>query len=158
MRDGPEESTDNIARPHLPLTNGESSGEPSTALLSVLTLAAGGLIANLYYAQPLVAAIGPAVGISRDLAGSIVSMTQVGYGIGLFFIVSLADLVENKRLVLTTLSLTTLGLVGAATASGPRASSPPRWSSACVRRAPRCCCPSWPTSSRRRGAAGSSAR
>ncbi len=91
---------------------------PSSALVAVLTVATGALIANLYYAQPLVAAIGPAVGISRDLAGSIVSMTQIGYGIGLFFIVSLADLVENKRLVLVTMSLTVLGLVGAATATG----------------------------------------
>ncbi len=91
---------------------------PSSSLVVVLTVAAGALIANLYYAQPLVAAIGPAVGISRDLAGSIVSMTQIGYGIGLFFIVSLADLVENKRLVLVTMALTTLGLVGAATSTG----------------------------------------
>ena len=90
---------------------------PSSALVAVLTLASGALIANLYYAQPLVAAIGPAVGISRDLAGSIVSITQIGYGIGLFFIVSLADLVENKRLVLVTLGLTVLGLIGAATAT-----------------------------------------
>lgn len=99
----------------------DDAAGPSAALVSVLTLAAGALIANLYYAQPLVAAIGPAVGISRDLAGSIVSMTQVGYGIGLFFIVSLADLVENKRLVLVTMALTTLGLIGAATASGATA-------------------------------------
>ncbi len=96
----------------------EDTGGPSAALLGILTLAAGALVANLYYAQPLIAQIGPAIGISRDLAGSIVSMTQIGYGIGLFFLVSLADLVENKRLVLVTLSLTTIGLVGAATASG----------------------------------------
>ena len=110
---------DDVAGRGSPVPEADGTAGPSPALISVLTLAAGALIANLYYAQPLVAAIGPAVGISRDLAGSIVSMTQVGYGIGLFFIVSLADLVENKRLVLTTLSLTTLGLVGAATANGP---------------------------------------
>lgn len=96
----------------------DDAAGPSSRLVAVLTLAAGALIANLYYAQPLVAAIGPSVGISRDLAGSIVSITQVGYGIGLFFIVSLADCVENKRLVLVTLGLTVLGLVGAATATG----------------------------------------
>ena len=96
----------------------EDTAGPSSTLVAVLTLAAGALVANLYYAQPLVAAIGPAVGISRDVAGSIVSMTQIGYGIGLFFIVSLADLVENKRLVLVTIGLTTLGLLGAAAATG----------------------------------------
>jgi predicted MFS family arabinose efflux permease len=97
---------------------GREPGEPSAILLGVLTLAAGALIANLYYAQPLVAEIGPAIGVSPDFAGSIVSLTQIGYGIGLFFLVSLADIVENKRLVLVTVGLTAAGLVGAATASG----------------------------------------
>jgi predicted MFS family arabinose efflux permease len=72
------------------------------------------LVANLYYAQPLIGLIAPEIGISPVLAGSITSITQIGYGIGLFLIVSLADLVENKRLVLTTLACTTVGLVGAA--------------------------------------------
>ncbi len=94
----------------------ESRG-PSVVLLTVLAVATGLLIANLYYAQPLVGSIGPDIGVSRDLAGSIVSLCQIGYGIGLFLIVPLADLLENKRLVLGTLVLTTLGLVGAALAA-----------------------------------------
>ncbi len=84
--------------------------DPSAALLSVLAFATGALIANLYYAQPLIAAIGPAIGVGADVAGAIVGVTQIGYGIGLFLIVSLADLVENKRLVLSTLVLTALAL------------------------------------------------
>ena len=31
-------------------------------------------------------------------------MTQIGYGVGLFFIVPLGDLVENRRLVLSVMS------------------------------------------------------
>lgn len=108
----------NASRPRPTSAIDQGPGEPSAALLGVLTLAAGALIANLYYAQPLVAEIGPAIGVSSDFAGSIVSMTQIGYGIGLFFLVSLADIVENKRLVLVTVGLTMVGLVGAATASG----------------------------------------
>ncbi|HEY1720261.1 MAG TPA: MFS transporter [Magnetospirillaceae bacterium] len=87
---------------------------PSVALLTTMAVAAGALVANLYYAQPLIASIAPDIAISKDLAGSIVSITQIGYGIGLLFLVSLADLVENKRLVLVTLAVTALGLVGAA--------------------------------------------
>ena len=79
---------------------------PSALLLGVITLACAALVANLYYAQPLIAAIAPALGIQRDLAGSVVSVTQVGYGIGLFFLVSLADLVENRRLVIVALTVT----------------------------------------------------
>lgn len=96
-----------------PITATEDHG-PSTALISVIAVATGSLVANLYYAQPLVASIGPEIGISPDLAGSIVSITQIGYGLGLFLLVSLADLIENKLLVLVTLTCTIFGLVGAA--------------------------------------------
>jgi predicted MFS family arabinose efflux permease len=34
------------------------------------------------------------------MAGSVTSVTQVGYGVGLFLLVSLADLIEHRRLVL----------------------------------------------------------
>lgn len=86
----------------------------STPLLIVVAIATGAFVANLYYAQPLIAAIAPEIGVSPDLAGAIVSVTQIGYGVGLFFLVSLADLVENKTLVLSTLAALTLGLVGLA--------------------------------------------
>lgn len=89
---------------------------PSSALVTTLAVAAGALVANLYYAQPLVASIAPEIGVGPDLAGSLVSVTQIGYGLGLFLLVSLADLVENRTLVLTTLAFTALGLLGAATA------------------------------------------
>ncbi|WP_377298072.1 MFS transporter [Rhizobium sp. SGZ-381] len=84
---------------------------PSAALISVIGLAAGSLVANIYYAQPLVSEIAADLGINADLAGALTSVTQIGYGVGLFFLVSLADLVENKRLVLITLTITMLGLV-----------------------------------------------
>ncbi len=90
---------------------------PSTALITTIALAAGALVANIYYAQPLVAEIAADLGINADLAGTITSTTQIGYGVGLFFLVSLADRVENKRLVLVTLTITMLGLIGIASAT-----------------------------------------
>jgi predicted MFS family arabinose efflux permease len=96
----------------------EDGEGPSALLLGVITLACAALVANLYYAQPLIAAIAPALGIPRDLAGSVVSVTQVGYGIGLFFLVSLADLVENRRLVIAALAVTVVALVVEAVARG----------------------------------------
>lgn len=89
-------------------------GEPSSALILVLAFATGALVANLYYAQPLIASIAPDLGLQPAMAGAVVSATQIGYGLGLFLIVSLADLVESRRLTLVTLGLTTVGLVGAA--------------------------------------------
>ena len=90
---------------------------PSAVLISILTIGVGGLVANLYYAQPLVASIAPALGITPDIAGSIVSVTQIGYGVGLFFLVPIADLMENRRLVLTLWGLTILGLLGVGTSA-----------------------------------------
>lgn len=89
-------------------------GEPSAALILVLAFATGALVANLYYAQPLIAAIAPELGLKPALAGAVASAPQIGYGLGLFLIVSLADLVESRKLVLATVGLTTIGLVGAA--------------------------------------------
>jgi len=91
--------------------------EPSSWEITLFAFATGALVANLYYAQPLIAEIAPAIGVNPELAGSISAVTQVGYGLGLFFLVSLADLVENRRLVLITVGLTGLGLIGAATAT-----------------------------------------
>lgn len=89
-------------------------GEPSAALLFTVATAVGSLVANLYYAQPLISQIGPDLKVSPAFAGSIVSVTQIGYGLGLFFLVSLSDLVESRKLVLTTLTITVFSLIGMA--------------------------------------------
>ncbi|MCO5733256.1 MFS transporter [Rhizobium sp. SSA_523] len=96
---------------HRPAASAARTEGPSTALITTIALAAGSLVANIYYAQPLVAEIAADLGIDADLAGALTSTTQIGYGIGLFFLVSLADRVENKRLVLVTLTITLLGLI-----------------------------------------------
>jgi len=87
---------------------------PSRLLLAVIGIATGALAANLYYAQPLIAEIGPEIGIRPGLAGTLVSVTQIGYALGLFFLVSLADLVESRKLVLIAMGVTVLALAGAA--------------------------------------------
>jgi predicted MFS family arabinose efflux permease len=102
-----------VAEPIAPSSAAVAQG-PSSALLAVIAFATGGLVANLYYAQPLIGLIGPELGIRPDLAGAIVSITQIGYGVGLFLLVSLADLIENKRLVMIALAGTILALIGAA--------------------------------------------
>jgi predicted MFS family arabinose efflux permease len=79
-------------------------------------LACGVMVANLYYAQPLIALMGPSLHLSDSLGGLIVSVTQLGYGAGLFLIVSLADRVENRRLILTTQLCAAVALAAAAAA------------------------------------------
>ena len=81
----------------------------------VLLAAASGLIAaNIYYAQPLIGPISASLGLPSQAAGLIVTLMQVGYGAGLLLIAPLADLVENRRLVLASIALAAVGLLGAA--------------------------------------------
>ncbi len=84
----------------------------SPALTFVFALAAGALVANVYYAQALITVISPALGIPLHFAGAIVTVTQLGYAAGLIFLVSLADLIENRRLILLCVAGTVAGLIG----------------------------------------------
>jgi len=86
----------------------------SPALTFVFAFATGALIANIYYAQALVAVISPALGLHASLAGLIVTVTQLSFAAGLLFLVSLADLMENRRLILLCVAATIVGLCGAA--------------------------------------------
>jgi predicted MFS family arabinose efflux permease len=91
----------------------------SGTLVALFSLCAGVLVANLYYAQPTIELIGPAVGLSAQSASVIVSLTQIGYAIGLFFLVPLADLLENRRLLMISGVAAAASLVGAALSSQP---------------------------------------
>ena len=88
----------------------------SPALIAVFAVACGAMVANLYYAQALIGLIAPAIGLAPRMAGLTVTLTQLGYGSGLLLIVSLADLVENRRLALVMLSGVVVSLIGVATA------------------------------------------
>src|SRR5277367_6329944 len=85
----------------------------------LLAVSCGLIVANLYYAQPLIGPISSELGLSPQSAGLIVTMTQLGYGAGLLLIVPLGDLVENRRLVLGVTSLGALALLGAAYCTHP---------------------------------------
>jgi predicted MFS family arabinose efflux permease len=86
----------------------------SPALTFLLATACGLIVANLYYGQPLAGIIGAELGLSAGATGLIVTLTQIGYGVGLLFVVPLGDLVENRRLVVSSVSMAVLSLVAAA--------------------------------------------
>jgi predicted MFS family arabinose efflux permease len=89
----------------------------SRALLGVFAAACGLVVANIYYSQPLIGLIAPAVGLQPGLAGLIVALTQLGYGAGLLFLVPLSDVFENRDLVIRALAAVTLGLLAIALSS-----------------------------------------
>lgn len=90
-------------------------------LILLIAIACGLIVANLYYAQPLIGPISASLGLPPEQAGFIVTLTQIGYGLGLLFIVPLGDLIENKTLVLTVMAAGVLALLGAAFAVSPLA-------------------------------------
>ncbi|HWW06379.1 MFS transporter [Collimonas sp.] len=91
----------------------------SAWMILLLAFACGLIVANIYYAQPLAGPIGAALGLSPAATGLIVTLTQIGYGAGLLFIVPLGDLLETRRLVLTLIGLATLSLLAAALSTHP---------------------------------------
>jgi predicted MFS family arabinose efflux permease len=97
--------------------NTPRSSSISSGMVMLLAAAAGIIVANLYYAQPLVGPIGAALGLPPAAAGLIVTLTQIGYTLGLLFIVPLGDLVENRRLIVAGLLVTSAALLVAATAT-----------------------------------------
>ena len=91
-------------------------GRPIILLMAV---ACGVIVANLYYAQTLIDVIGPEIGMSASVAGLITTLTQLGYGLGLFLIVPVADLFENRRIVLGSILVTVIGCLAIAASQGP---------------------------------------
>lgn len=82
----------------------------SSSLVTLLAFCCGAIVANLYYAQPLIGLIAPDLGLSPKTASLIVSLTQAGYAVGLLLLVPLADIFENRRLVIATVLLACVGL------------------------------------------------
>ncbi|MFM0626854.1 MFS transporter [Paraburkholderia xenovorans] len=69
-----------------------------------MALACGLIAASSYLAQPLIVFIGPKVGLPLWGASLVITLSQAGYCFGLVLLAPLGDLLENRRLVLLTLT------------------------------------------------------
>ncbi len=81
-------------------------------LIFILAISCGSLAANIYYAQPIVQFIAKDLNISSDLSGLLTTLTQIGYGLGLFFIVPMADLFKSKKIIAILIGLSIISLIG----------------------------------------------
>lgn len=86
------------------------------ALIPLLAVACGLTVANLYYSQPLLDLIADAFGVTEGAATVVVTLTQIGYALGLLLLLPLGDLVENRKLTTRLLVGTAASLVLAALA------------------------------------------
>lgn len=69
-----------------------------------MAIGSGVAVANIYYIQPLLADMGRAFAVSPAAMGALVTLTQVGFAIGMLLLVPLGDIAERRRLILLTLS------------------------------------------------------
>ncbi|WP_202020422.1 MFS transporter [Mucilaginibacter mali] len=69
-------------------------------ILWIMTITTGFVVANIYYNQPLLDDIANSYHINSAKAGQVAVFTQIGYALGLLFIVPLGDMFERKKLML----------------------------------------------------------
>ncbi|MBX8468249.1 MULTISPECIES: MFS transporter [unclassified Pseudomonas] len=83
----------------------------------LFAIACGLAVGNVYYAQPLLDAMADAFGLSPGSIGIVMTLTQVGYGLGLLLLVPLGDLLNRRRLIVTQTLLSAAALLMIALAS-----------------------------------------
>jgi predicted MFS family arabinose efflux permease len=87
---------------------------PGRTLL--FAVAGGAAVGNLYWAQPLLDEIASSLGTSTAVAGLLVTLTQVGYALGILLVVPLGDVLDRRRLVPGVLVASAVALLFAAVA------------------------------------------
>jgi predicted MFS family arabinose efflux permease len=95
-----------------PSTSGEVLlTEPLTALFAA---SVGVVVTNLYAPQILIGLIGPSLGLAEASGGLVSMATLLGYAFGLFLLVPLADLLENRKLIVRMLGCAAISAIAAA--------------------------------------------
>ena len=90
----------------------------SNGLLCTLAVIAGVSVANLYYNQPLLDMLRQDLGTTTLAANHVALFSQLGYALGLLFIIPLADLFSRRRIVLVNFLLLAVSLAVAAVPEG----------------------------------------
>jgi predicted MFS family arabinose efflux permease len=106
------DSTDNL---YIEKAGGIKSLNPRIVL--ILAISCGITVANIYWAQPLLDSIAHTFGSNITTAGLIITLTQIGYVIGLVFLVPLGDILERRKLIVIVLLVASVSLISAAFSS-----------------------------------------
>jgi predicted MFS family arabinose efflux permease len=83
----------------------------SNRLVAVMAVATGAIVANLYYAQPLLHEVARTFDVGAAAAAVVITCTQIGYAAGLLLVVPLGDLYARRLLVVVVFCLAGLSLV-----------------------------------------------
>lgn len=90
----------------------------SGAVVLLFAIACGLSVANVYYAQPLLDAMAMTFSMDPATVGIVISLTQVGYGVGLLLLVPLGDLLNRRYLIVCQMLLSTCAVLLVALSSG----------------------------------------
>lgn len=80
------------------------------AIIPLMAVSAGVIVANIYYNQPILNEIGQALHVSESQIGKVSMLSQLGYGLGMFFLLPLGDKLNRKNLILLLCGLLILTL------------------------------------------------
>ncbi|PAF32917.1 MFS transporter [Paenibacillus sp. 7516] len=83
----------------------------------LFALCSGLSVASIYYAQPLLDAMALDFRISHSHIGVIITVTQVCYALGLFFLVPLGDLINRRKLIIVQMLFSVAALLVVGTTS-----------------------------------------
>jgi len=79
----------------------------------LLAATCGIVVANMYYVQPIGTQVAESFQVNTSAIGSVTMLTQVGYALGLLFIVPLGDVLNKRRLIISMAALSSLSLLAA---------------------------------------------
>jgi predicted MFS family arabinose efflux permease len=82
-----------------------------SGVVLLFAIACGLAVGNVYYAQPLLDAMAASFAMAPATIGIVITLTQIGYGIGLVLLVPLGDLLNRRRLIVTQTLLSALALL-----------------------------------------------
>lgn len=100
------------------LSDNPGSAGISKGLTLLFAISGGVAVGNLYWAQPLLSDIAGSFHVSVGAAGSLITVTQIGYALGILLIVPLGDTMNRKRLIPLIMMCSALALVACALAPG----------------------------------------
>ncbi|AFS79128.1 major facilitator transporter protein [Gottschalkia acidurici 9a] len=89
----------------------EESLKLSNSLILLMVITCGVSVANIYYNQPILGDLARYFNVSTKSIGLVSTFTQIGYGLGMLFIVPLGDIKERKSLIINMLFISTISLV-----------------------------------------------
>lgn len=85
----------------------------TSSLILLLSITCGVVVANMYYIQPIGTKVADSLSVSTSAIGILTMLTQLGYALGLLFLVPLGDVVDRPKLIIRMAALSAISLLAA---------------------------------------------